>query len=336
VIVLLSSLLLTVRARGKQYYYSQPNWDETLKYELIEDHLQHEPISSITSLSSFLKKKDRKAYYTHTIRVVTLKNGLVGIFKSGKYHYGEVAAYRLSKLLGFNLVPPTVYRMIEGVEGSLQFYIDAPDFRSQSNPTEILARCGDQKITMMKHFYYIAGQWDIHRGNQIIFDGGDRYYLALIDNSGIFDHSHSRYGREIFVARGEENFEVVSDMSLDFPYHKGIKVEVDSSLKKFFRSFLTDDFIRHFLPDELTYVVWQHRLWIKWPSPKRHARTFTTQYYRSILQALHDLTYENLEEVWAEVLAEDPAYGADLIALTLNRRDEVVQHALTYGEIVDD
>lgn len=41
---------------------------------------------------------------------------------SDKYHY-EVAAYRLDRLLGLGMVPPTILREIEGERGSLQVWI---------------------------------------------------------------------------------------------------------------------------------------------------------------------------------------------------------------------
>ena len=42
---------------------------------------------------------------------------------SDKYHY-EVAAYRLDRLIGLGMVPPTIIREIEGEAGSLQIWVE--------------------------------------------------------------------------------------------------------------------------------------------------------------------------------------------------------------------
>jgi len=43
------------------------------------------------------------------------------------HHVNEVAAYRLARLLGLDAVPPTVARRIDGLEGSLQLWIEGAE-----------------------------------------------------------------------------------------------------------------------------------------------------------------------------------------------------------------
>jgi hypothetical protein len=47
------------------------------------------------------------------------------IDKDGRRYSHEVAAYRLDRLLGLKMVPPTVLREVGGSEGSLQLWIEA-------------------------------------------------------------------------------------------------------------------------------------------------------------------------------------------------------------------
>lgn len=58
--------------------------------------------------------------------LVTLKDGIKCIWKfCGPRWRKEVAAYKVSTLLGFDIVPPTVRRIINGRAGSLQLYCDS-------------------------------------------------------------------------------------------------------------------------------------------------------------------------------------------------------------------
>ena len=69
--------------------------------------------------------------------LVTLKTGRQGVFKpqsgerdarpsipKGTYWRREIAAYRLDRILGLNLVPTTVPREIDDEQGSLQDFVD--------------------------------------------------------------------------------------------------------------------------------------------------------------------------------------------------------------------
>ena len=61
--------------------------------------------------------------------IVDFEGGLRGIFKSGVVSYAnnyrrEIAAYRLDRILGLDVVPPTIVREIEGQTGSLQLFVE--------------------------------------------------------------------------------------------------------------------------------------------------------------------------------------------------------------------
>lgn len=63
------------------------------------------------------------------------------------YKY-ELAAYELSKSLGLDFVPPTVEREIEGVKGSLQFFV--PDCMSETNRERLHLQPPDLKAFLGK------------------------------------------------------------------------------------------------------------------------------------------------------------------------------------------
>ena len=296
-----------------------------LHQDTIEKCLKSEPVVDVVSLSSYLKKKGTQVTPTHHIQLITLENDIQGVFKTGNYHYAEVAAYRLSKILGLNLVPPTVFRSINGVQGSLQLYIDAPDLASVSDRHKMFKRVGTKAVSDMKVFYYVAGQWDTHAGNQIITkDDGNA--LWLIDNSGILHRSYSRYGGETFIEKGE-NFDLPSDTGDTFPFDKVISVKGDyNKLLPIFSPYLSKGHIRGLSKHtKLAYAIWNHTLWLKRETdgPHRVSR-ITKRYYTLTLEALRGLSKEDLEQVWSEWLCIEPEHGDELIRLILERRDEIL------------
>jgi len=302
----------------------------------IESRLRKESIHAITKLSTFLKKRGRDAAATHDIQIVTLESGLKGIFKTGSYHYAEVAAYRLSKILCLHLVPPTVFRTIDGIQGSLQLYIDAPDLSSVSDRNHILKRVGKKAVSAMKIFYYVAGQWDTHAGNQIITKNNSTYALWLIDNSGMLHRSYSRYDGPTFIEKGE-NYDIPSDTGSIFPFERAITIKGDyEKLLPLFCPYLSKGHIRGLSKhSKLTYAIWNHSLWLKRETDGSHrVSRVTKRYYTSTLEALRGLKKEDLEQVWAEWLRIEPEHGYELIRLILERRDEILVAAQS-GTIID-
>lgn len=169
---------------------TQPVWDDTLNFEDIEYRLLHEPISETRSMHTFLKKSGKIPSGTHPIKLVILESGLKAVFKEPGACYGEVAAYRAAKALGMRLVPPTVFREINGRMGSLQFYVESPIDLMKSRQ-DYHRKLDHKTVTDEQLFNYLLCRWDIHAGNQMLSKEGSRYYLALIDNAGVRSLIHN-------------------------------------------------------------------------------------------------------------------------------------------------
>ena len=126
----------------------------------------------------------------------TLKtsNGVEGIFKTKKGEYDskvrasiivktqyqrEVGAYRMDKILGVDMVPPTVERNIPGYGvGSHQEF--RKGFKNWSGaPSEYQRLVSSTTETKQSLFDYIVGAEDRHGGNFMVNSKGD---IALIDN----------------------------------------------------------------------------------------------------------------------------------------------------------
>ncbi len=323
----------------------QPRWNNELDQELIEYHLKNDPIAFVINLDTFF---GRHIWSSHYLRMVILESGLIALFKSSykkniarfrlrhysaNFHYGEVAAYRLSKTLGLRLVPPTVFRTVEGLPGSLQFYITALHdavFHSRRDVAKHLPFIDDETRSTETLFCYIAGQWDNYCGNKLIAQYDGQYRLVLIDNAGMCLRTQSQYGGPIFVEQGHKNCVASSCIDEKFPFDKAQTVPGNyETMFSFFGPYLRKKHIRELSTrPELTIATWHHTLWLHYKNSKE-----VSAFYKPFITALSKLTRQDLEQVWAELLAVDPERAHDLIQSTLDRKDEIMDKALTSGRI---
>lgn len=113
-----------------------------------------------------------------------------GIFKSRRYKekiisdtQNERAAYIISRIVGFDLVPTTVLRTIDGQEGSLQEIIEDAEFLDEVEQTEAI-REGLYKYWIFGH---IIMNMDRHDDNLLV--KGDKVFS--LDHEGSFDPDYS-------------------------------------------------------------------------------------------------------------------------------------------------
>ena len=105
----------------------------------------------------------------------------------------EVAAYRIDKMIGLDLVPVTVERKINGKQGSLQFWIDdlvsELDRESKSLSASGWCPLGEQWPLM---FIFDALIYNDDRTKQNMTYSGDDWMMFLIDNSRAFRTDRGR------------------------------------------------------------------------------------------------------------------------------------------------
>lgn len=116
---------------------------------------------------------------------VELKNDGNGIFKphtkyskeiAAKYINRERAAYLISLFLGFNLVPPTVIRKIDGRLGSMQEFIDAKTAYELGD--DILINVPESEYLKMFIFDFLIENTDRRLPNYLVKDNK----IYAIDN----------------------------------------------------------------------------------------------------------------------------------------------------------
>lgn len=106
--------------------------------------------------------------------LVEFANGSRAVWKPHKKvwssnYRAEVLAYEIDRMLGFNLVPPTVVRTFNGEVGSLQL------FRNSSK----IARANAQSLNKQHFFDYLIDNRDRHSGNFLVAPNGN---VISIDN----------------------------------------------------------------------------------------------------------------------------------------------------------
>jgi hypothetical protein len=114
----------------------------------------------------------------------------------------EIAAYELDKLVGLNMVPPTVERELGGKAGSLQFWTDTP--MNDLERMEKQIKIPRDKLEAWSKAKYLQRAFDCLIGNEDRTQENIRYTedwrMILIDHSRSFRSSpkytdHLMYGR---------------------------------------------------------------------------------------------------------------------------------------------
>jgi hypothetical protein len=98
-------------------------------------------------------------------------------------YQAEVAAYILDKLLGLDMVPPTVVRRVDGELGSLQLWVDGCDTYKRLEPKVPQTPEFSQQISRMKMFDNLIHNDDRNAGNFLL---DEAWNVILIDHSRAF------------------------------------------------------------------------------------------------------------------------------------------------------
>ena len=133
------------------------------------------------------------------------------------WHY-EIAAYRLDRYLGVNMVPPTVERTFRGEPGSCQLWIHArmdlikKDIDEISVPPDRL-RQWNLATYLQRAFDNLIANLDRHQGNILITDD---WGLVLIDHSRAFGTSRKLVDQLIYTENHRHGPRVMKKLPCDF------------------------------------------------------------------------------------------------------------------------
>jgi tetratricopeptide (TPR) repeat protein len=95
----------------------------------------------------------------------------------------EIAAYELDKLLGLNMVPPTVERILEGRKGSLQLWVNGCKVYKEVQNGMAQTPEWSHEISRMKLFDSLIGNADRNLTNTLV---DPRRTLVIVDHTRSF------------------------------------------------------------------------------------------------------------------------------------------------------
>lgn len=320
------------------------NW----KHDAIVKLLKTGKVVSKRPMKEYLKSLGKKSEFDGQVFLVELDNGLKAVFKAQPADdlgdaYAEVAAYRASVVLGFPDIPPTIMFAMDGMQGSLQLFVDTPLDHLDSKVYEAaLQEASPDDVANLKLFYFIFGQWDSGKHNLLTFKEGKKTYLIAIDNSGMRNHQYVQYGDLPFVRVLYSDHLKSQDWDAPFPFDKAQVIENPTSekLRKIFGDQLPESFYKSFksyAQKPYRYVVYRNSLWRQFHAQDPDfVKSFTSYMPPETRRKLERLSMAQLRKIFAEAKNADFLTPAYLNAI-LERRDQVLhffdqQKCSTHGK----
>jgi hypothetical protein len=159
-----------------------------------------------------------------------------------------------------------VIREVNGRKGSLQLFVETSiDALAPGVFDQTLKEVDRDELAHLKLFYFVFGQWDTGPHNILIIEDQTKKHLIAIDNSGIRNRQHVRYGELPFVRMCYNDAFKTNDWGKPFPFDKAqiIHNPTGENLKKVFGNKLPENFYKTFktYKDPFKYVLYENSLW---------------------------------------------------------------------------
>lgn len=308
-------------------------WDEV---EIVKC-LLNEPINNKCLLSDYLNFNENNKHYIHDVYIVELSSDISGIFKPitanglienttiGKVIL-ETIAYKLSKFLGFPIIPPVVLREIDGELGSLHYFVNDVIHLGalrEEDAKRFFNKVSKEEWAKIRLFQFIMGQYDCGYENMIYLTTNDT--LIPIDYGACYDIQYVEYGTPPFVSMYTHDEFEDDSISESFPF-KSVRTfsqnEVidEKDCIQFLSSQLKFRFKR--IKDPLKFVIWKKQLWRQYYYCEP---AFVDYCSDTILDAFSRINYENLKQLFMnDYCCCDRA--EILINGILDRRDQVLSY----------
>ena len=183
---------------------------------------------------------------------------LSGIIKGFKESWtAEIAAYRLSKALGMNMVPPTVEREFRGNKGSCQLWVDYwKNFeaitKEKLQPKGIKYTYFIRDLCLQRGFDNLISNEDRHQRNYLITDD---WRMILIDHSRTF-RTTPKFTKNLIY---DENFKEGKNFIMDTlprKFYEAIQGLTAVSVRDIVGATLTDEEIASVMARRDLMVAW--------------------------------------------------------------------------------
>lgn len=154
------------------------------RYQEIEEYLRTAECVNLEKLGADIELGRcilRQGGPVARIAWKTLNGIYRGFFTSYK---SEIAAYELDKLLKLDMLPPTVERQLQGVNGAATLWVEKVEtWKGEVPPGEVSRIAWDKQLARMTMFDALIGNRDRNQAN-VLRDGA--WNLILLDHDRAF------------------------------------------------------------------------------------------------------------------------------------------------------
>jgi hypothetical protein len=170
---------------------------------------------------------------------------------------GEIAAYRLSRALGLNMVPVTVEREFQGSRGSCQLWIEGWNtletiLKKKLNPPGIKALYNARNLCLQRAFDNLIYNVDRHQRNYLIMQD---WRMILIDHSRSFGTSKKACSDLIYDEKNKESPKFIME-TLPRAFFEALKTLTAESVRTAVGEYLTDSEIGCLISRRDLIVAW--------------------------------------------------------------------------------
>jgi hypothetical protein len=174
---------------------------------------------------------------------------------------GEIAAYRLSRALGLNMVPPTVEREFQGDKGSCQMFIDYWNnletiLKKKLNPPGIKALYFTRALCLQRAFDNLIYGIDRHQRNYLVTED---WRMILIDNSRTFSYDKRAKNDLIYDEKYKEGPNFIM-ASMPRAFYEALKALTPESIRSIVGPYLEDEEIAGTIARRDLIIAWMDKL----------------------------------------------------------------------------
>jgi len=226
-------------------------WEEFLATAKIIDQRQMPISEGVTQPWHLTLEKDGLKKSAVWKNISGLQKGFKESWKA------EIAAYRLSKFLGLNMVPPTVEKEFRGDRGSCQLFAEYwKDFekitKEKAQPKGIKYTYFLRALYLQRAFDNLISNEDRHQRNYLITED---WRMILIDHSRTFRTTSKFTKKLIYDEKFKEGKNFIMD-SLPRKFYESVKSLTKPAIKDVVGEYLTDEEIEGMLARKELMIAW--------------------------------------------------------------------------------
>jgi hypothetical protein len=195
-------------------------------YDEYAEYLRTAPIEKVENVPVGVTKPERAFFAPGGLAPSAAVKHLSPGFRSGFWesYKSEIAAYEVDRLLGLDMVPPTVERRVGSDLASVQLWVKArllKDVDQSSCPRPV---DWAKQVCRQRAFDNLVANIDRNQGNLLVDDG---WNLILIDHSRAFAQNRMPFEKEL--------------QRIDRPFFDRLKTLDEPALMAHVRKWLTND-----------------------------------------------------------------------------------------------